>query len=92
MGLPSHRAMPDAYITANHLGDRLNEASIEQLLSQSLEPGLLPRVPAGLDRGKSWDRIDSQALHELSEDRDADVRFSAQTELRRRLTRRRIVV
>ena len=40
-------AGPDAYVTAHHLRDMLNEASLEQLLEWSQEPGLLPRVPVG---------------------------------------------
>jgi exodeoxyribonuclease X len=51
-GLPAHRALPDAYVTAHNLWDMLNTVSAEQLLSWSEEPGLLPRVPAGPDRGK----------------------------------------
>lgn len=84
LGLPAHRALPDAYVTAHHLRDMLNEASLEQLLAWSAEPGLLPRVPAGPDKGKSWDRLDLDRLVLLSQDRDRDIRFSAQTELRRR--------
>src|SRR5690606_36308473 len=42
LGLPAHRAMPDAYVTAHHLRDMLNEATVEQLLAWSAEPGLLP--------------------------------------------------
>lgn len=84
IGLPAHRAMPDAYVTAHHLRDMLNEASLEQLLSWSCEPGLLPSVPAGPDRGKSWDQLSIAALRELSGDRDIDLRFSAATELVRR--------
>ena len=52
-GLPAHRAGPDAYVTAHHLRDMLAEASVEQLLVWSQEPGLLPRVPAGPSRGLS---------------------------------------
>lgn len=84
IGLPAHRAMPDAYVTAHHLRDLLNEASLEQLLEWSEEPGLLPRVPAGLDRGKAWDRITVETLREFAKDRDRDVRFTAETELTRR--------
>ncbi|WP_438748258.1 exonuclease domain-containing protein [Pararhizobium sp. O133] len=84
IGLPAHRAMPDAYVTAHHLRDLLNTASIEQLLKWSAEPGLLPRVPSGPDRGKSWDRLSSETLREYLRDRDADIRFSAQNELERR--------
>ena len=84
LGLPAHRAMPDAYVTAHHLRDMLNEASLEWLLLWSGEPGLLPRVPSGPDRGKGWDRVSETTLRALATDRDVDVRFSAETELRRR--------
>jgi len=84
LGLPAHRALPDAYVTAHHLRDMLNEASLEQLLAWSREPGLLPRVPAGPDRGKPWDRVAVEALRVLAKDRDPNLRFSAETELRRR--------
>ena len=84
IGLPAHRAMPDAYVTAHHLRDMLNEVSIEQLLTWSDEPGLLPRVPAGPERGKSWDQLSMTALNELAASRDPDLRFSARVELARR--------
>lgn len=84
IGLPAHRAMPDAYVTAHHLRDMLNEASLDRLLLWSSEPGLLPRVPSGPDRGKGWNQISDAALRALALDRDADIRFSAGTELRRR--------
>ena len=84
IGLPAHRAMPDAYVTAHHLRDLLNEASLDQLLVWSSEPGLLPRVPSGPDRGRGWEWISDEALQELARDRDADIRFSAHTELGRR--------
>lgn len=84
LGLPAHRALPDAYVTAHHLRDMLNEASLEQLLAWSLEPGLLPRVPAGPDRGRPWDKLNGESLRTLAQDRDVNIRFSAETELRRR--------
>ncbi|WP_336814827.1 DNA polymerase III subunit epsilon [Bosea sp. MMO-172] len=84
IGLPAHRAMPDAYVTAHHLRDMLNEASLEQLLLWSREPGLLPRVPAGAYRGKGWDQVDILALRVFAEERDSDVRYSARVELNRR--------
>jgi exodeoxyribonuclease X len=83
-GLPAHRAMPDAYVTAHHLRDMLNAASLEQLLAWSREPGLLPRVPAGPERGRPWSSLSSEALQAFAHGRDADIRFSAETELRRR--------
>jgi exodeoxyribonuclease X len=83
-GLPVHRAMPDAYVTAHHLRDMLNETTLEQLLVWSEEPGLLPRVPSGTDRGRCWAELDDDGLHRFASDRDEDIRFSAETELRRR--------
>ncbi|WP_288415977.1 3'-5' exonuclease [uncultured Novosphingobium sp.] len=84
MGLPVHRAFPDAYVTAHHLRDQLNKAGLETLLKWSAEPGLLPRVPAGPDRGKYWRALDDATLRRLAADRDEDIRFSAETELRGR--------
>lgn len=84
LGLPAHRAMPDAYVSAHHLRDMLNATSLEQLLVWSSEPGLLPRVPSGPDRGRPWNSIDIDALESLAQDRDVDIRFSARTELKRR--------
>jgi exodeoxyribonuclease X len=83
-GLPAHRAIPDAYVTAHHLRDMLNEAPVEQLLAWSREPGLLPRVPRGPHRGAAWAALGEEALTALTRERDVDVRFSAETELRRR--------
>jgi exodeoxyribonuclease X len=84
IGLPAHRAMPDAYVTAHHLRDMLNEASLDQLLAWSAEPGLLPRIPAGPERGKSWDQVELAVLKAFLMDRDRDVRFTAESELARR--------
>lgn len=84
VGLPAHRAMPDAYVTAHHLRDMLNEAGLDNLLAWSTLPGLLPRVRSGPDRGKTWDRLDTDSLNDLARDRDIDVRYSAEAELRRR--------
>lgn len=84
LGLPAHRALPDAYVTAHHLRDMLNETSVEQLLAWGREPGLLPRIPAGPQRGKAFADVESEVLKTLATDRDADLRFSAEIELRAR--------
>lgn len=83
-GLPAHRAFPDAYVTAHHLRDQLNQASAAQLIEWSKQPGLLPRVRYGPDRGREWREIDNDALAAFLTDRDPDIRFTAQTELERR--------
>jgi exodeoxyribonuclease X len=84
LGLPAHRALPDAYVTAHHLRDLLNAASLEQLIAWSREPGLLPRAPAGPERGKLWRDVPLEALQAYAKERDPDVRFSAGHELSRR--------
>lgn len=83
-GLPAHRALPDAYVTAHHLRDMLNTVPLAQLLAWSLEPGLLPRVPSGPNRGKRWATLDPGELDILMKDRDHDIRFSAKAEIHRR--------
>lgn len=84
LGLPAHRALPDAYVTAHHLRDLLNAAGLTQLLAWSEAPGLLPRPPAGEHRGKPWSTLPEAALRAFAADRDPNLRFSAETELARR--------
>jgi exodeoxyribonuclease X len=86
LGLPAHRALPDAYVAAHHLRDMLNLVPMAQLIAWSREPGLLPRVPTGSERGKAWRDLPDDALHRLAADRDIDVRFSAAAERARRET------
>lgn len=83
-GLPAHRAFPDAYVTAFHLRDMLNAVGIDQLLAWSRLPGLLPRVRQGPDRGKEWSEASDETIATMLEDRDEDVRFTAETERARR--------
>ena len=82
--LPAHRAGPDAYVTAHHLRDMLDVAGLDQLIAWSREPGLLPRVPRGSDRGRRWIDLDEAALRRAAADRDEDIRFTARAELARR--------
>lgn len=83
-GLPAHRAFPDAYVTAFHLRDMLNEASVAQLIEWSTLPGLLPRVRSGPHRGRDWRELDEETLVDFVHDRDPDVRYSAEQEMARR--------
>lgn len=84
LGLPVHRALPDAYVTAHHLRDMLAQASVAQLLEWSNLPGLLPRVPHGPDRGRAWRELDDEALALHARGRDENVRYSAEHETTRR--------
>ena len=68
-GLPAHRALPDAYVTAHHLRDMLNTVSLEQLLEEV-------HHEAELALGVYF--------HHCAIDRDIDIRFSAATEIGRR--------
>jgi exodeoxyribonuclease X len=83
-GLPAHRAFPDAYVTAFHLRDMLNETSFAQLVEWSRDPGLIPRVRYGPDRGKEWSELDHETLMAFMNDRDPDIRFTANHEMDRR--------
>ena len=87
LGMPAHRAAPDAYVTAHHLRDMLALASVEQLLAWSAEPALLARVPYGASRGRAWRDLDDDALRRILDGEaggNADLLFTARTEHARR--------
>ena len=84
LGLPVHRAFPDAYVTAHHLRDMLALAAPEDLIAWEREPGLLPRVPRGPDRGTYWHELPDASLRTYASDRDQDIRFSARRALEAR--------
>ncbi len=87
LGLPAHRAGPDAYVTAHHLRDMLRLADLERLLAWSAEPALLVRVPAGPSRGRRWTELDDASLDQVlagASGRNQDVLFTARRERDRR--------
>jgi exodeoxyribonuclease X len=87
LGLPAHRAGPDAYVTSHHLRDMLVLASVEQLLAWSREPALLIRVPTGALRGRRWDQLETAQLQRVLAGefgQNPDMIFTARTELARR--------
>ena len=87
LGLPAHRAGPDAYVTAHHLRDMLALASVEQLLVWSAQPALLVRVPTGPLRGRPWSELDRSQLERVLKGEfghNAELLFTARTELARR--------
>ncbi len=87
LGLPAHRAAPDAYVTAHHLRDMLALADVAQLLAWSDAPALLARVPHGAWRGRRWRDLDDAALAGLlagESGGNADLIFTARTEHERR--------
>ncbi len=86
VGLPAHRAGPDAYVTAFHLRDMLGEATLDQLLAWSAEPALLVKVPYGRLRGRRFRDLPAEELERLltAERVDGDLAFTIRHELGRR--------
>ena len=87
VGLPAHRAGPDAYVTAHHLRDMLALASVAQLLAWSDQPALLVRVPHGALRGRRWDELDDAQLEQVLSGQwgqNGDMMFTAREERARR--------
>ena len=85
----SHRAFPDAYVTAHHLLDMLNGgATVDQLIAISAAPALLPRVNFGKHRGAAWSAVPSDYIDWVlrQNDMDENVIFTAKHELARRRT------
>ena len=86
VGLPAHRAGPDAYVTAFHLRDMLVGTALDDLLRWSGEPALLVKVPFGRWRGRRIRDLDDAVLDEIAdaEPADRDLGFSVRRERERR--------
>jgi exodeoxyribonuclease X len=86
VGLPAHRAGPDAYVTAFHLRDMLAVVDLQQLLAWSDEPALLVKVPFGNWRGRRWTELTDDALADVAAGAggNTDVAFTARKERERR--------
>lgn len=85
---PTHRAGPDAYITA-HLLKALFEAGAtgKDMVAWTREPALLPRCPIGTPwRGMKWAEVDGGFLKWMANNAtmDTDNKWNAQRELDRR--------
>lgn len=81
----AHRAGPDAYVTAFHLRDMLDLASVEDLIKWSSEPALQVRCQIGKNRGQKWSDLDDGFLEWVAvRDFDEDVLFTVRHELDRR--------
>lgn len=86
----SHRAGPDAYVTAFTLVEALKLAPVERLIQWTNEPAILPRVTFGQHRGKRWSEVDDGFLRWVSaRDFDEDVLHTVMTEINRRDAERR---
>jgi exodeoxyribonuclease X len=86
VGLPAHRAGPDAYVTAFHLRDMLAVVDLPQLLAWSDEPALLVKVPFGPWRGRRCADLTDTALADVAAGAggNTDVAFTAGKERERR--------
>lgn len=84
-GMPPHRALPDCHVTARILIKCLGLAELEQLVTWSAEPPLLPRVPMGKHYGKPWSEVPTDYLEWATrQDFDAGVAHTVRVELKRR--------
>lgn len=86
LAMPPHRAAPDAWVTAYLLTDLLKKTSIEQMITWTAEPKLLPKVPFGKHRGLSWSGVPLDYLKWMAvqADMDPDTTWCARQELDRR--------
>jgi exodeoxyribonuclease X len=78
----THRALPDAYVTAFLLIEMLKLHSVEELVKWSREPALQVKCHIGKYRGTPWADIDSGFLRWiLDRDFDEDVHFTCKHHL-----------
>lgn len=85
---PTHRAGPDAYITAHILKALFDaDATGKEMVAWTREPAMLPRCPIGTPwRGMKWSEVDGGFLKWMANNAtmDADNKWNAQRELDRR--------
>jgi exodeoxyribonuclease X len=76
---PPHRALPDALVTAHILRELVQEATVEELITWTREPALLPRVTFGRHRGCSWANVPADYLTWVVEKSELgeDIKFTA---------------
>jgi exodeoxyribonuclease X len=82
----SHRAFPDAYVTAHILREMLKVTTGKQLVAWSKGPALLPRFTFGKHAMKPIAEVDTGYLEWIlkQQDMDEDVRFTADHQLEKR--------
>src|ERR1700724_1717549 len=60
LAMPAHRAGPDAYVTAHHLRDLLDQVGdVDKLIEWSSQPALQTICHIGRQRGMKWRDVDS---------------------------------
>lgn len=84
---PSHRAGPDAYVTAHILLALFNTgATGKEMVAWTKEPRLLTRCPIGKFKGMPWAEVDAGFLGWMLRQptMEADLKWNAQREIDRR--------
>lgn len=85
---PSHRAGPDAYVTAHILRALFNAGHTgKEMVGWTREPALLPRCPIGDPwRGKPWAEVDAGFLGWVMRKAgmDEDIKWNVAREIERR--------
>jgi exodeoxyribonuclease X len=88
LGMPPHRAGPDAYVTAHLLAKEIKsgKASIDDMVRWSNGPALLPRVNFGKHKGAKWDDVPTDYLQWIVDksDMDRDINANAKHWLKMR--------
>lgn len=83
---PSHRAGPDAYVTAHIMRALLGLASSRELVAWAKEPAAPPRCPIGKFRGQPWSEVETGFLTWMlgQASMEEDLKWNARRELARR--------
>lgn len=84
--VPTHRAGPDAYVTAHILKALFAEGVTgKDMIAWTKEPKILPRVNFGKHKGDAWDKIPASYLAWIvGSDMDDDTKWNAKREIQRR--------
>jgi exodeoxyribonuclease X len=85
--MPSHRAGPDAYVTAHLLLALFNTGVTgKQMVAWTKEPRLLPTCPIGKFRGMKWSDVESGFLSWMLKQptMEEDLKWNAMQEIARR--------
>lgn len=83
----SHRAEPDAYVTAWLLLDLLATVNVNYMIAWTKEPKVYPFLNFGKYRGQKWSEVPLDYVRWLRDGQhqmDADWRYGAKLELQRR--------
>jgi exodeoxyribonuclease X len=84
---PSHRAGPDAYVTAHILLALFDAgATGREMIAWTKEPRLLPTCPIGKFRGQPWSEVEAGFLGWMLRQptMEADLKWNAEREIARR--------